>query len=312
MNILSSKSKSEIFKYLIYQTTNKINGKYYIGQHKTKNINDRYLGSGTILKRSIKKYGKQNFVREILFIYDNFAEMDNKEREIVNEEFINRSDTYNMVQGGGTSYVMPEEIRKEARKKNGAKNKGKVVTKDASGAICRCSVDDPRYLSGELVGATKNNPISTETREKLSKASIERARFWDIHTSKIVRLNKNNSIPENCIHIWARSPSKIPVYLFGCHLFTNNTILKKFMRRFYSIRKSSWDKTPDKSAIIVREPNNGMHAQLKKDFHAKYAGKTLASAGLQFLGMLDKFDSTKYEFRQINERSTIDKPIDLY
>lgn len=52
--------------HLVYQTTNKLNNKIYIGVHSTKNINDGYLGSGTALKKAVKKYGKQNFKRIIL------------------------------------------------------------------------------------------------------------------------------------------------------------------------------------------------------------------------------------------------------
>ena len=86
--------------YTIYKTTNLINNKIYIGQHQTDNLNDNYLGSGTLLLFAIKKYGKENFKKEILFNFDNFKEMNNKEAELVTSNFIKRKDTYNMILGG--------------------------------------------------------------------------------------------------------------------------------------------------------------------------------------------------------------------
>lgn len=47
---------------IIYKTTNKINGKIYVGLD-TKN-NPKYLGSGKIIKFAIKKYGKENFEKK--------------------------------------------------------------------------------------------------------------------------------------------------------------------------------------------------------------------------------------------------------
>lgn len=57
-------------QYYIYMTTNKITGMKYIGKHYGE-LDDKYLGSGTILKRAISKYGKDNFEKTILFISEN-------------------------------------------------------------------------------------------------------------------------------------------------------------------------------------------------------------------------------------------------
>ena len=49
---------------IIYKTINLINNKIYIGQD-SKNRN-YYLGSGKLIKRAIKKYGIENFKKEVI------------------------------------------------------------------------------------------------------------------------------------------------------------------------------------------------------------------------------------------------------
>lgn len=86
--------------YLIYETTNKITGKVYRGMHRTNNPDDYYLGSGVALGLAVKKYGASAFDRRILCCALSFEDMVCLEREFVDEHWVNREDTYNLILGG--------------------------------------------------------------------------------------------------------------------------------------------------------------------------------------------------------------------
>ena len=97
--------------YYIYETTNLINGKKYRGKHSSKKEkSSTYIGSGTILHKAIKKYGKENFICEILEYFNTDAEALIAERDVyVTEEWISRPDVYNLMPGGygGQSGYIP-------------------------------------------------------------------------------------------------------------------------------------------------------------------------------------------------------------
>jgi hypothetical protein len=109
--------------YIIYKITNQINSKFYIGSHKTINLDDNYMGSGKYLKKAQEKYGIENFKKDILFVFNTAEEMYAKEAEIVNEDFLATENTYNLKIGGfgGWDYVnkTQDEEYIKIRKKNG-------------------------------------------------------------------------------------------------------------------------------------------------------------------------------------------------
>lgn len=84
----------------IYKTTNIINGKIYIGQNLTDDPN--YLGSGTLLWRAIKKYGIQNFEKEILEQIDDRNLVDEREIYWINyyRSILSLKYIYNITNGG--------------------------------------------------------------------------------------------------------------------------------------------------------------------------------------------------------------------
>ncbi len=106
--------------YTVYKITNQIDGKIYIGSHKTTNLNDDYMGSGKYLRHAQSKYGIENFVKEILFVFETAEQMYAKEAEIVNEEFLATENTYNIKIGGfgGWDHINSQlDIRIEKNRK---------------------------------------------------------------------------------------------------------------------------------------------------------------------------------------------------
>lgn len=112
--------------YIVYQITNLVNNKIYIGAHKTTLLDDGYMSSSKVVKSALKKYGKDNFKKEILHVFDNEVSMFAKEAAIVNDEFINRKDTYNLTCGGtGSTTHLNNILKKEHSARS--KRAGKLV-----------------------------------------------------------------------------------------------------------------------------------------------------------------------------------------
>lgn len=111
------------YKYIVYCTTCTVNGKIYIGVHKTKdpNVFDGYIGNGlsvgwnikhptTAFQYAVKKYGYSKFRRSVLYVYDTAEDAYAKEAEIVTLPFVKRDDNYNTSIGGIISGIVYKSI----------------------------------------------------------------------------------------------------------------------------------------------------------------------------------------------------------
>lgn len=105
-------------KFYIYKITNNINGLFYIGKRCFKgNIKeDNYFGSGLVLNRAIKKYGKNNFTKEIIDIASSKKELSEKEVFWINKLDSKFPRGYNLTEGGDGIQNTSIEIRSKISK----------------------------------------------------------------------------------------------------------------------------------------------------------------------------------------------------
>lgn len=100
--------------YIVYKTTNKVNGKVYYGVHGTTTPDKiDYLGCGcrkskpssykccrTPFQKAVTKYGPENFERQTIKTFNKLIDALDLEAWIVTEEFIKSDNNYNIVRGG--------------------------------------------------------------------------------------------------------------------------------------------------------------------------------------------------------------------
>lgn len=144
--------------YCVYCVTNKLNGKTYIGQHHTDNLNDNYMGSGKIILEACAKYGVENFSKSILAITEIKKVVNILEKYFIALYREEGKAEYNIANGGDGGSVLnflSDEQIKNWKLKIGEKSKGHKLSEEAK-----------RKISKAHTGKT----VSKETRQKISEA----------------------------------------------------------------------------------------------------------------------------------------------
>lgn len=173
--------------YIIYKTTNLKNQKFYIGKHQCENLNDNYLGSGINLRKAIKKYGKENFRREILFIFDNELDMNNKEKELVTEELINNPLCYNLTKGGeGGPIFLGKHHSESTKQKLREKSLNKPAYKKSN-----------EQIEKEKQARYQKNNGSYFSEESIQKMRDARNKYYLEHSEKIKHVDRKNKIKKS-------------------------------------------------------------------------------------------------------------------
>jgi hypothetical protein len=194
--------------YTIYQICCKITNKIYIGKHQTKDLDDGYMGSGKLLIRAQKKYGLENFSKEILRVFQTEEEMNAKEAELVTEEFCLREDTFNICPGGkgGWGYVnqnLPRAMLGRSQtetQKKAASNHRRNFNKTERGKI---NASKGGKVGGSISFKGKKHSIESKLLmskiKKLQSTGSGNSQFgtmWITNGSENKKVKKTDSIPE--------------------------------------------------------------------------------------------------------------------
>ncbi len=166
--------------HYIYKTTCSVTKKWYVGMHSTTNEDDGYLGSGTVLRHSIRKYGAENHSREILEYCDSREALVLREIEIVTKELISDGFCMNLKEGGNGGFSSEEHMMKCSKAGNDSKtNKIKNDTeyRENYSKIVRLA-SKTRIANGNWVNPNKghwlNREHSEETKTLMSEKGKER------------------------------------------------------------------------------------------------------------------------------------------
>ena len=138
--------------HYFYKITNRINGHYYYGVHSTSDIDDGYMGSGKRLKHAKNLYEIENFDKEIIKFFDSDEDAYEYESQIVTQDLVKDDNCYNCMLGG-----------------YGYHNKGLATVRNKEGNCFYVPIDDPRYLSGELVSVWSGKSHTDETKQKMKE-----------------------------------------------------------------------------------------------------------------------------------------------
>lgn len=174
-------------KYCIYRITNLVNGKTYIGQHMYKVLDDKYMGSGTLIKRAIKKYGINSFKKEILvFNVSCKSQIDLLEKVFIESERkkVGTRNCYNIAKGGGGGGPWTEEHRKYMSELFSRRTFSEEHKKKLRG---RTFSDEHKKKISEKAKLRPSNrkgvKLSDETKKKISEANKGKHSSHSSHSS---------------------------------------------------------------------------------------------------------------------------------
>lgn len=277
--------------YTVYKITNILNEMIYIGYHKSFNPNDNYMGSGKELRKAIKLYGVENFKKDILSFHDTLEEMMLEERRLVNREFIERSDTYNLIEGGGGNTIDTVLVVNDSGKrfrvprndpdylsgKLVAHGKGMIMLKDSNGKNYRMLRNDPRIKALNLKPMFKDKTLVYDEHGEKKWVNVNDPKFLDgtyIHITKNRIVSEETKMKQKKVILEKGLNKGDKNSMFGKCFVHNNEIMKSkaiYKKDLDEYEKNGWLKgrlktnSPQKNHVWIKNDSLELTTTIPKD-----------------------------------------------
>jgi len=159
--------------HYLYKTTCLITNRYYIGMHSTINLEDGYMGSGLRLRKSIRKYGKENHKKEILEFFETRDLLIEGEKKAITPEMVNDVNCMNLRGGGEGGFISVEQQRH--RSECGGKAYAKKLKNDLEARKKHSVISSETFKKTHKAGKIKYDTFTgkkhtEETKQKMKKS----------------------------------------------------------------------------------------------------------------------------------------------
>lgn len=245
-------SRNKPFYCYVYKITNLKEGLFYYGSHKTIKLNDGYSSSSVNVRKDINRLGPENFKKEVVKFFNTSEEMFRYEEKMI-RKVLGHPNCYNrgvtpeckikncvLVKDSEENFYYVKVDDPRIGKTLFYSGIGKVSVMDKDGNTFQTSIDDPRYLSGELVAPNKGQ-VTVKTEDGWINISKEE---YQKNKDKYITPTKN----------------KIPVKYKG-----------RENEKGFSISIEEYKKNPDlyvsatKGWLVVRNKKDGSVKVIKKE-----------------------------------------------
>lgn len=203
-------SNTDTFNGVIYCTTNLISGKKYIGQStSTRKDFDSYKGSGTAFYKALKRYGRENFIKEILQDNVPIEFLDESEIYWIDYFGADKSDLFYNIAKGGSAPMKGRNHTFSAKAKISAAFKGRKLSQEQIAFISKLHKGKKISEAHKERLREAHLNLSDESRKRMSLAQIGKKQSVQTIEKRVSKLRGvNNWRSKKIVQLQAGVPIK--------------------------------------------------------------------------------------------------------